>query len=187
MARGAGDASFSLGSFEPSFVSVLPEALLRDGEVQAVTAAASTQSSRRSERRLMRAGAAFATELPILPAAPVFAVGSATPYLRPSITIPRLFADDFLLIEFSQASAAMRGQVSLTQGYLGGVGKYTLPDLSAIAGFDASWALASGVATDWQRYSQQSAAGVTELLAPSRPELEGAIYRGTTLTGQHTF
>jgi hypothetical protein len=187
--RSASHGSFSLGSFPPSAVLTLPASALRSDELHSVVIGASdaTTGAQRGFRQLLRAGQDLSVDLLALPDVPTFSVDSSSPYLRPAFTLAAQTAEDVLTVTLAQMTGQRSWEVSLSKDYLSGKTTYTLPDLGGIPSFDAQWGLASGVETSWRRFAQRAATARAELLEPSRPLLEGATYRTTTLSATQSF
>ena len=66
---------------------------------------------------------------------------------------------------------------------------YTVPDLSAVTGFQSWWGLVAAVSTHWQQFANWSDAGVADLLRADQTaaELDGREYKITQRDGTITF
>ncbi len=111
---------------------------------------------------------------------------SNSPYPRPRVQLARQaqYGDGFAAT-FSQASAptrsvAMVALASYLQG--GSTWDLTFPDFTGAPGFDATWMLRSGVATDWQVIAS-GGQGITQLgQIPTEGQSFAAAFRSGTLT-----
>lgn len=85
--------------------------------------------------------------------APAVTVAATTPYVRFRATAAiQTQYNKNVSIDFTQsATAARQVHISATEGYLSGAGTYdfTVPDFSAVSGWDNNWGPKSGIATAW--------------------------------------
>ena len=191
-----GGSPFGLGSPSAGSYFAIPAAQLRTGDYHSIVASASDPATGgRRVRRVAIAATDFTAVMPPMIAAPVIAVGTTTPYLRPRASIPAGLASDRYDIGYSQVESSpnMRTRswaLQLTRGWITAANAtdYTVPDLSAITGFQAWWGLVAG-ATNWQQFSQSSNGGVPDLLrADQTPAaLDGREYKITQRDGTVTF
>jgi hypothetical protein len=192
----AGGSPFGLSSPSPGNFFSIPAAQLRTGDYHSIVASASDPAAGgRRVRRINAAAVNFTATMPPMIAAPVLAVGATTPYVRPRASVPAGLASDRYDIGYSQveSSPLMRTRswaLQLTRGWITAAAatEYSVPDLSAVAGFQAWWGLVAGT-TNWQQFSHSSNAGVADLLrADQTPtELDGREYKITQRDGTVTF
>ena len=195
--RDAGGSPFGLGSFPSGTYLAIPAAQLRTGDYHSVVAGVgdSANTEQRRVRRLFTAAMSFTAVMPALPAAPTIAAAATTPYLRPRGTIPAGLAADRYDLGYSQSDTAparsRSWSLQLTRGWIASAGAadYTVPDLSAVTGFQAWWGLGAAVSTHWQQFANWSDAGVADLLRADQTtaELDGREYKITQRDGTITF
>lgn len=179
---GSGWFALSTGTGGAVRAAGLPEARLAAGELHLVTALAESATG-----DAVRGAAVFARSMadrtvalgPALGTPTVTVEGGA--YLRPRLILAALPQYDGLAALDVQ-QAGRRVSLSMTPGYLGAgatTWDVTLPDLSAVAGFDAAWAPRSGVGADWQAFLF---AGTDDVLLGALPR-EGTSYRYAVRSG----
>jgi hypothetical protein len=86
--------------------------------------------------------------------APTVSTAATTPYVRFRATAPlQSQYNQFIELSFSQANTTVSRSVAITAtpGYLSGLTTYdfTVPDFSAVAGWDNNWGPKVGIATNW--------------------------------------
>lgn len=175
---GGSTFTFELGSPRSTdgVYLALPASELRDDDIHIVTATAQEANTftYRRVRRFFVGAEDFTADLPSLPPPSVIEPETTTPYLRLRGSIPsELDADRFDLVytqmrgPTSEPTSAMTWSASLTRGYIESANPdaYTLPDLSELPGFTASWGLTPGIPVVWQVTTTSSDAGVAALIA----------------------
>ena len=114
--------------------------------------------------------------------APTVSLAATTPYPRPRVQLTRQAEyGDAVTTTFSQAGAAPRSvAMTVLASYTGGANwDVTFPDLTAAQGFDPTWALRPGVATNW---TVSAAGGNIATIAGGQPA-EGSTFRASTRAG----
>jgi hypothetical protein len=174
----AGLFSFS-GSPAGTYAS-LPVSELRDGDVQVVTA--SSRSDEEGQRGVFRYITTVADlTLTLLPASPSpnVRVTAVEPYLLLTANVPP-GGDDFVyqLDYEGEGDLDPEWHVALSGGYImaAGISSHTLPDLSAVFGFDASWGLdPAEIYVFWDAVTYESNRGSSDLLrtAQTPADLDG--------------
>ena len=132
----------------------IPGARLNAGELQQLYAVATVANSPDNNRF---AGVYFQTPADITltlgPAlgAPTVTRATDAPYARPRVQLAvQADYNRILFLDFAQSSLNRTGSVTATTGYTGGTPwDITLPDLSAAAGWQNTWALQPGTPFDW--------------------------------------
>lgn len=186
-----GNTMLQLGPFENGSYSAFPPSELQADESHLVTATATSpdRTAYRQVRRWFVAAEDFTAAFPPFPAPPQVGSASPTPYLlmRGAIASGDIDRYDFVYSQPRGTSSYVTWTATLTRGYAAaGATEYTLPDLSALAGFAPSWGLTPGVAVEWQVLTTSSNAGVGDLLDVDQPaaRLDGRADEITQQTGR---
>jgi hypothetical protein len=161
----------------------IPESRLEPGDLQRVGAStAPVANVIRSSAVYFRSPADRTLTFGAVPVAPVLTVVASTPTLR----LRAFFAaqadyDRFAAINFQQGQNTLVS-VSMTRAYseLAAAGyDLVVPELSAVQGFDARWALREGSTVLWT----SSRIGGTLGLGPNAVPVDGATMRGASDAG----
>jgi hypothetical protein len=84
-------------------------------------------------------------------------VGETSPYLRPRVAVTGQESVQVYTAAFSQIASAHQVTWHATAGYFaGGDIDWTMPDLSSLEGWDATWQLASGEEIRWNSFAHAS-------------------------------
>ena len=117
--------------------------------------------------------------------APTVTAAATTPYVRFRATGPiQTQYNKYINVGYDQANAGRSVSITATEGYLAGLTNYdfTIPDFTAVAGWDNNWGPKAGVATTWQVFGY-TFNGVG--FGSSSP-LEGSTFQGSIRTGTIT-
>jgi hypothetical protein len=192
----AGGSAFSLGSFPSGNYLAFPAAQLRTGDYHSVVAAATESGGGvgRRVRRTYTAAMSFTAVMPPMITPPVIAVAATTPYVRPRGSIPAGLDSDRYDLGYNQSDASparsRNWALQLTRGWIAAAGAsdYTVPDLSAVSGFQAWWGFVAGQAI-YQQFANWNSLGVADLLRADQTatELDGREQKITQRDGVVTF
>lgn len=90
-------------------------------------------------------------------ATPAVSVVASSPYLRHRMLLPQQTEYGAEVVgRFVQPATQATSEVAATAGYFGGSPPQwdlTVPDLTAAAGFDPTWGLRAGAATEWEAFA----------------------------------
>ena len=131
--------------------SALPTAQLRPGDLQEVFVSAVASTASRSAQLYFRSPSDLTLAIPAPLVRPTFATVATTPALRLAARfVPQGDYDRTASISYQQGTTRIVG-VTMTAAYASAVGGYelTVPDLSAVTGFDPTWALHTGLPLLW--------------------------------------
>lgn len=168
-----------LGSLTADRILTLPRSALRDDDIHAVNIyAPGPERSTRRVRRWFVAAKDFTAVLPTVPPPPVIESASSGSPLLMRGTIPDGLDVDEYMFSYTQhaETTLVMWTVTLTRGYVdAGHPSYTLPDLTGLAGFDATLGFVPGTSVDWGFSTTSSDRDVGELLTayPSAAKLDG--------------
>jgi hypothetical protein len=181
-AAAAGFTISSLSTGAAASYQGVPETSMNASDVQRidVTQNAGTTLTRFISR-FTRGPATVSVSMPSDPGSPTVSSVGTTPYPRASATgsLPGAFNTDVAVI-FVQSARSRRWEMSATAGGRTVITNYTftMPDFSALTGWQNTWALGSGTADVTSNFSGQS--------GPAAPAL-GAITYTTGRLGTFTF
>jgi hypothetical protein len=117
--------------------------------------------------------------------APTVSVVASAPYARLRATGPlQATYNKFVNISYTQGTAARGASITASEGYLTGLANYdfTIPDFTAVAGWDNNWGLKAGASTAWTVIGYTFTGTGFGSSAP----LEGATFQGATRNGTIT-
>lgn len=161
-----GGSSLDLGMSTAGSYLAFPVAELRADDVQIIMANAFLSgASYRQIRRTFVAADDFTATLPAMPPPTLVESETPTPYLRMRATMPSELDADRVDLVYNQQQVSIPWTASLSRGYRerGNVTTYTLPDLSALAGFDLGWGLTPGKQVTWTVVTWSSDADTGDL------------------------
>lgn len=188
-----GGTSLTFASSVEGRFHALPTSHLRGDDIHFIDVTApvggTTDSAYRGVRRWAVATSDFTASLPPMPAPPLVSSDDTEPYLRMRGTLPPgVDADryDFLYSQ-TRSSSYTAWITTLSRGYVdASTNEYTLPDLTALAGFSAAWGLMIATPVQWAFTTTASEAGVADLLTTGLPadELDERVEAITYQTGR---
>ena len=120
---------------------------------------------------------------PLIP--PSFTISGSEPMLRPRAQfVAQSDYDKLTSVVYDQSSSTAFVAISMTPSYAALSGGYDLevPDLSSVAGFDASWGLHSGAVVNWNALRTGGSLPIGRSIVP----VNGAIRRITSTQGTLT-
>jgi hypothetical protein len=168
-----GGTTFSLGQLtEDLTYRAIPANQMRSEDFHDVIAGVydTASSTYRNVQRTFIAARDFTATLRTLPPVPTLTASARTPHLRPEITIPVDSDADWIAVKFTQLDAvpsfSRSWSVSATSGWIAAaaVSSLSIPDLSAVVGYDPKWGLVDGSELSWHEAEWTSSQGVTPLL-----------------------
>jgi hypothetical protein len=116
--------------------------------------------------------------------APTITVAATTPYVRfrAQGALPTEY-NQFLSISYNQGQGGRSASISASQNWLAGVNSYDLsiPDFTAVAGWDNNWGLKAGQQTQWS-VTGYSFTGAFQTSLPT----EGSTFKGGSRSGTIT-
>lgn len=149
----------------------LPLASLEPGEVQLLTAFAANGTATRTAGRFFRSPVDYTIVLGPTLSTPTVTKAAATPYARPRVQLAsQAEYNRTVMAFFSQSGLDRTVNLTATSGYFGGAPTtwdVTVPDLSAVTGWDNAWGLQDGTGIDWTVSTQ---GGSIALFDPSITE-----------------
>jgi hypothetical protein len=158
--------------FDATFPA-LPASKLRADDVHSVSVTAYAPGGRsfRQMRRWMVAAQDFTPTFPVLPEGPIVSSEGATPYLKMRATLPTSRDADRVDVTYRQVTPDdfTVWSIALTPAYAAGIGEYTLPDLTNLAGFSTDWGLVGEHPVDWDFDTTSSDGDVRDLFDSAVP------------------
>jgi hypothetical protein len=174
----------------------LPSDHLRGNDVHAVNSFASDSTSNlgRWVDRYVREPADLAVALPEQPAAPTVAVAGTVPYVRLSVTVDRNGAQLYRFLFRYYPGTSLFWTLDASDAWLeaAGTNKFEMPDLSALAGWVATWGFDTSMDQGWDLETLSGNRGFFELWdslrfqGPPLAGIDGFERSGVRYSGQLT-
>ena len=187
-ANGGSGSFFNLGASTPNPLTVIgvPSNLTQAGDFHSVTVfatpAGTTQTNARAVIQYNRDLSNRTVNLGAMLTAPTLTTLATAPYARIRAAGPwQADYADYVAANYTQESGRRSWSIIASRGYFGGANSYELdiPDLSGVAGFQNTWGLLPGVATEYSLTAFTGLQGLSTVV-------EGGTFRFGVRSGTYT-